>query len=426
MKPTSNKSIAARSLPLCAMRVRASFVAAGLGVFACITGCFEASEPGTLGREGMVVFQAPTDLVWSSRLAVGSTFSVAIVAKSKETTFGEGVVVTAADDAVVTVDDLEAAGDQVRFRLTAAGPGRTDLVVNQNGIDVDRISVQAAHAASTMLVDAALVGAIDSVDPRLPARFAIVDDAPVRVMVSAADGCGEPLLDAGASTVVVRGPQGVAPETLGTVVADGLATFVVMPTTAGEFSLVLETPGLSPLPWGVLASPRSAIDEVHATAAAVDADAGTVTLWGRAFVDDIEVIGQAFSWAGSERVSLSTMQAVTTTATVSFPADGEPPDDRPATVTAELMGEDASVDLLALTEGDLVNERDAPPERIVADVVDAENTGGETSTSASTSPSTSPSTSNGAGCAGDETACDPLAAGAPLWVVVRRLRRRLS
>jgi hypothetical protein len=171
----------------------------------------------------------------------------------------------------LSVDDAaeDAADGAVTAAIEVRGPGRARLVVEADGAEVDHIELQAARAVDSTLVDATILGALEAVDPRLPARFVLPDDATLRVLVSASDRCGEPLLDVGASSVAVVAADGadVDPVTLGTVSADGVAAFVVDPAAgASALSLQLQTPDLAPLTWAVTVAPRSAIDEVHAAA----------------------------------------------------------------------------------------------------------------------------------------------------------------
>lgn len=393
-------------------------VAAALAT-ASTAGCVDDTPAGTSGVRAKVVFQAPTDLVWSQTLAVGSAFDVTAVARAKKNALGAGTTVTSSDDDVAVVDTVVVDDGDVGFHVTVKAPGQIDLVVadadnaGTEGGEVDHIRLQAAKAVTTTLVDAALVGATDAVDPSLPVHFAVVAAAPARVLVAATDRCGDALLDLGASVVVVDAPEGEDPATLATVTADGPAAFLVEPAAAAlALRLQLQSPDLDPLDYDLDVVERSAIDEVKATAAAVDAAAGSVTLWGRAFVDDVEVVGQEFSWTASERVALSTPLGSATTATIAFPATDQPPDDRPATVTAEVVGEEGTVDLLALTDTSLVVTRGALPTRGSGDDDGADDTA---------------SSGGGWSCGGGET-CDALAAllpAAPLLGLRRRRRRGL-
>jgi hypothetical protein len=373
-----------------------------------LSACSEPVPAGTSGVRGKVVFQAPTELAWSERLAVGSVFDVTAVARAKKNALGDAATVDSSDADVAVVDDVSVADGALHCRVTIAGPGQSDLKVVADGAEVDHIRLQAARAVTTTLVDAALVDAAVAVDPGLPEHFAVVADATTRVLVSASDACGGALLDLGASSVVVDAPEGVDPATLASVTADGAAAFVIEPAVASALRLQLQSPGLEPLDWDVDAVARSAIDEVKPQAASADGNAGSVTLWGRAFVDDVEVVGVDFSWTASERVSLSTPTGAATTATISFPTADQPPDDRAATVTAELVGEEGTIDLLALTDTSLVTARAAAPTR-------ADDTANDDDAASDAVFS----------CGGGKT-CDPLAALLPCvpFVGLRRRRRR--
>jgi hypothetical protein len=371
--------------------------------------CVEPAPDGTTGRLGKLVFQAPTDLVWSSRLVSGSTFAVTVLARSEKNALSDDATVAVDDDSVVGLDEIEVAGGELRFRVTARSPGRADLIISDGETAIDRIGLQAAAAVDAVLVDAALVGGTDAVDPRLPGDVAVVADAETRVLVSAVDRCGEALLDLGASSVSITVPEGIDPDRIAVVNADGPAAFVVAPVAAGDFAFTLNTPGLAPLAWDVVAVERSRIDEVRVAAATADAEAGTVTLWGRAFVDDLEVVGSDFTWEASERVTLSATSGPATIATIAFADADQPPDDRPATVTAELVGEEGTLDLFALTEGELVVARGEPPQR----PAEADREGATDDAVAAA----------GAGC-GADAPCDPFVAGVALGGLRFGRRRR--
>lgn len=399
----------------CRVACRTAFsVVVSSGALLTLTACPDPRPDGTAGETGKVIFQAPSELVFSTRIAVGSRFAATAVGSSDATVLGAGSVVRSSDEAVlgVTVDEDGAGDGGFAFNVEARAPGRAALVVEEDGVELDRIAVAAARAVDTTLVDGALLGATDAVDPRLPARFTVVDDDTIRVLVSATDRCGEALLDLGASSLTLARTDGaeVEPDTLGLVQDDGAAAFVVDPAPGvTDFLLELRTPDLEVLPWTVQVAPRSAIDEVKAVVASADAEAGSARLWGRAFVDDVEVVGQEFSWTSSERVTLDLTTGAAVTATIAFPeATAENPapvDDRPATVTAEVVGEEATVDLFALQDSDLVAAREPPPSR-------------------ATPPAVAEAPSGGASC-GDgpgSTPCDPFAALLP--VLGLRLRRR--
>ncbi len=377
-------------------------------IVALALGCEEAGPEGTTGAQGKVVFQAETPLVFSSRVAVGSTFQIAIVPKNADVALSNEAVLGSGDDNVLAVTAVEA----LLFDVVITGPGRVELTVSDGGASIDSIFIEAARPVDTALVDAELLSASDAVDPRLPARFALIDDGPTRFLVSTLDKCGGPLLDLGASSVVVTGGEGVDPTSLATVTADGAAAFLVEPVlgAGGSFSVELLTPEVEGLSYDVDVVERGDIDEVHAEVAAVDTAAATVRLWGRAFVNDVDVIGLSYDWSTDLRVALDAGQGPAVTATVAFEADENGVDLRPATVSAEVFGTDDTRDLLVVQTSDLVTARDAGPVRSSPAVLDDDAaTGGATCAS----------------CEGGN-ACNALAVGAA-WALKRRrqgLRQR--
>ncbi|MDP2340051.1 MAG: hypothetical protein Q8O67_03770 [Deltaproteobacteria bacterium] len=379
-----------------------------VGVAFGLLGCVEEGPAGTTGAKGLVVFQAETALVFSSRVAVGSTFAVTTVPKDdEETKLSEATTLASADDDVVTVTRIE--GDDLAFDVVVTGPGRVELTVKDDGDDVDSIFVEAARAVDTTLVDSALLSASDAVDPRLPERFAVIDDAPTRFLVSAIDKCGGPLLDLGASQLVIRG-EGDDPTVidLAEVTADGAAAFFVEPAleSGGVFTIDLVSPDIETLSYEVDVVGRGDVDEVHAEVASVDTQAATARLWGRAFVDDVDVIGLTYDWSVDERVGLDAVSGAAVTATIGFVADEEGLDLRPATVSAEVFGTNGVTDLLVLQAGDLVVGRPLILIREVPPAEDEEVTGP-------------------ASCACTDTSggCNALAAIGAAWTLNRRRRR---
>ena len=103
----------------------------------------------------------------------------------------------------------------------------------------------------------------------------------------------------------------------------------------------------------------------------------------------------AFSWRADERVTLSASQGLAIEALVSLPAEGEPPDDRPATVTAEVLGEEGTLDLFTARQE---TDRGAPARAVVVEEGAA------------------------SGCGADP--CDPFAAA--MLIGAFALRRRVS
>ena len=391
-------------------RVVVGCVIGCVGVGGVVGGCVVEEGPeGTTGLLGKIVFVTDTPLVFSSRLAVGSTFQIRIVPASDKVVVSTQATLTSDDDKVLTVTPV--AGAAGSFDLITLAPGRVQLAVSDEGTDLDHVFVEAARAAATTLVDSAMLNASDAVDPRLPGRFGVIDDEPTRFLISALDKCGGPLLDLGASSVVVSGVGGVDPLTLATVTADGAAAFNITPVAvAGDSFLVqLVTPGIEPLDYEVDVVGRSDVNEVHAEVASVDTQASTARLWGRAFVNDIDVVGLNYDWSVDPRIALDQTTGAAVTASIAFGPDDAGVDLRPATVRAEVFGNIGTVDLLALQEGDLVQARGPVPERAGSDAL---------------APTDSADASGSCtSCGGGGEACNALAlAGA--WGLRRRRRPR--
>ncbi len=342
-------------------------------VAAALTGCVPATGAGeAVGKEGKVVFDAETNLAFSTRLVVGSAFVVGFKARSDE---DKGAVAKAllesSDDKVLTVD----AGGRVEI----TGPGAAELQVNGPDGTVDSIDIHAGKAGATTLVDPVLLAAAPEVDARLPDAFAIHKDLDTGLEVSALDTCGGELLDLHASSLEVGGATSTA-------AAAGPASFVVHAVDAGDVTLTLHTPGLDDLAYTVHSIDPAQVDEVDVAVTSAD-DQGNVTLWGRAFENDVELIGDLnFSWSSDERVTLNGLQGMVVDGSVSFPADGEPPDDRPAEVSAEVFGETGTLDLLQAGLTTTTSRGD--PARVLDDA----------------------SSGAGGGCGGSSAPCDPEAA----------------
>jgi hypothetical protein len=212
------------------------------------------------------------------------------------------------------------------------------------------------------------------------------------------------LLDLGASSVVITGDDGA------TVTSDGAAAVLVEPTAAagGSFTVELVTPEIETLSFAVDVVGRGDVDEVHAEVASVDTQASTARVWGRAFVDDVDVIGLTYDWSVDERVGLDAINGPAVTASIGFVPDEAGVDLRPATITAEVFGTAGVTDLLVLQSGDLVAARPAINVRAVVDADDD-----------------SDDDSGGASCAACTDAgggCNALAIGAA-WALLRRRRR---
>jgi hypothetical protein len=317
------------------------------------TSCGGASigENEIVGRQGTVVFGAETKLAFTQRVVAGSTFPVSFRAVDEEDLPLTGGVLRSTNVAVLTIDPGSA-------RLALIAPGTADLEVVIDGEVVDAIALHAGKPGASTLVDGALLALTDTVDARLPSSFAIRTDVEHTLLVAAVDVCGGELIDLHASTL--EATDGVA----ASIEDGGLAAFTLKTQVAGDVALALKTPGLDDLSYSVQSIERSQVDEVDVAVTQAD-DAGNVTLWGRAFADDIELIGDLdLSWTADERVTLVAAQGTIVTAAVSFPAEGEPPDDRPAAVRAEVFGEEGAVDLLTAT---FTTERGTPARELAAE-----------------------------------------------------------
>ena len=327
-----------------------------------LAGCIDEGPDGTTGAKGKVVFQTELEAIFSNPVAVGSRFHVDFVAKDDDEVDLDGatLVVDVDGDGNEGNADIEANDDG--FDVTLTKPGSVHLAVRTDAV-VDFINVEARDVDDTSLVDGAVLVASDVVDARVPGRFAVLADQGTTLLVSAVDACSAGVIDLGASTVRVVVDEGVDPITVATVSGDGANGFVIVPAEdVSGFVLELDSPGLAPLQYEIDVVGRNDVDEVHAEVASVDSNANTARLWGRAFANDIDVVGLDFDWSADPRVALDAIAGAAVTATISFPTDGTV-DDRPATVTAEALGERGTVDLLALQSGALVAARDAPPAR---------------------------------------------------------------
>ncbi|MBI1945401.1 MAG: hypothetical protein HYS27_06880 [Deltaproteobacteria bacterium] len=356
-----------------------------------LVACPANDQPeGVEGKEGVALFLAETDTVFTATLVVGSSTKVSVAPVDVATPLAEGARLRSGDRALVTVDEPDEDG---LAQVTFAAAGQTTLeLADADGTVIDAIDVKAAVPGATTLVDGDLLAASTVVDARLPAEgWGFLVDRELTLMVSAVDRCGGDLLDLHASKVRT---DEATPATV-TVEPGAPATFTAEASAAGDVGLVLDTPGLELLAYQVQALEGGDVDEVAVSAASAD-DTGRMSLWGRAYANDVEVVGPlAFSWRADERVALSASTGLAIEVQVSFPAEGEPPDDRPATVTAEVLGEEGTLDLFTAQQQ---TDRGAPARTVVVEAAPA------------------------AGCGGDP--CDPFAAAALLGAVA--LRRRLA
>jgi hypothetical protein len=326
-------------------------------VVALSFGCgVDVDENETIGRDGVIKFGAETKLAFSQRIAAGSSFEVSFDAADSEELNVAGATLRSSDEDVATI----AAGSNARSgRVTLVKPGTFDLEVVQDGTVLDRIALRSGKVGATSLVDGDLFLATDNVDARLPASFAIRTDTAHQLFVTAVDVCGGDLLDLGASTLETVDGVPVSIERL------GFSQFSIETQVPGDVNLVLQTPGIDDLAYDVSSVDAAQVDEVSANVVTAD-ETGSVVLWGRAFADDVELVGPLdFSWTADPRVTLVAFQGPVTSGTVFFPLQGEPADDRPAVVTAEVFGEPGSVDLLA--QLNFVNTRGPPARELVVE-----------------------------------------------------------
>ena len=355
-------------------------------------GCAPGETPeGVLGEERLVYFEAPSDQVFAARLLVGSRFGVELHARREEDAARLGGGELTSSDAsvasVARVDGPDPDLDEDDFDVVLVGAGEAELIaIDAGGEELDRVRVRAAAAERVELLDAKLVGA--SVDARLPAQLALLEDSSALFGVSAVDRCGGALL-AFDAVEVTSSDEGVA-----RVSSDDGVVFEVETRTAGEVELEVAAASGASSTFAVEVIAPEVIDRVQVRAAA--AQQNQAELWARAFAADLEVVGLDYTWSSSERVSLSRDRGPNVIATISFPAEGAPPDTRPAIVEAEAHGEEGRLDLLSLRSEDLVTSRVPPRE--------------------------APTPTPAAGCGSEP--CDPTAAAALGVLWLPRLRRR--
>lgn len=387
------------------------------------TSCLAASgKTGVPGELGAVLFAAPSELVFSERLLVGGTLSLRLVARrTADDLIIPRASLRSSDEAIASVQEVEvlpaAEGDHMELHAQVAllAAGEVRLEVHADDALLDQIPVRVVAPAKLGLLDGLLVAS--DVDARLPAAFALADGTTTPIVLEATDRCGGAALDFGAVLVTVE-DAGAAELGSSADSSDEAssasplevnvdATSMSMTVTAVLPSddplsprskrIVLSHPALvEPVSYGVKVVAPSAVDEVDVEV--VTANPTEASLWARAYSDDVEVIGLSYSWESSERVALNRREGTVASATVSFPEAGEPADERPALVGAEVYGTTGERDLLALTStADLVTSR-LPARELVAPV--------------------------GPSCGDTESACDPY--GVALLMVGLRSRRRLS
>lgn len=413
--------VSVREVSLREVSVRAALL---LVATSLVVGCVPSSgKSGVPGELDVALFEAPTELVFSQRVTVGSRFDVFIVGRRTD---DEARVlqspVTSSDDGVLSVVASELVedgeGDEAteRRRVTVelVGRGEAALVLGGDGADpIDRILLRAAEPKKVELLDGTLLGSV--VDSRLPERFSLVDSREVFFVIGATDRCGGGVLDLGGVLVEALDPASseelpVMTPYLTAVRSDETGALLATPSlpdddplSPRETLLQVSAPGLTePVRYEVKVAPASAVDEVDVAVAT--AEPGKATLWGRAFTDDLEVLGLSFDWSSNARVTLDPSEGPMTVANISFPAEGEPADERPALVTAEVFGTEEDLDLLTLQDESALKTGRVPP-------------GADETPAAPVGPSC------GGGAA---TPCDPYQAAFALGALFlgRRLKRR--
>ena len=376
--------------------------------------CGTGSEvvPGKGGLDGVLAFEAPDDLFFETNIAVGSVFEIVarpgLSTEDKDILQGE-VDVGTSNASIMTVVPVDNDNGVFTFRITVVGGGNARIAVTKGDKVIDRLDLGAVPVGTTSLVDGTLLG-FPGIDVSLPARFSLIESREVNIVVAAVDRCGNGIIDVGASNLRIEPRSAdIGADDVAVVDNEGLTGFLVTPVQAGaDFDIVLETPGLLPLRYRVDSVDASNVDNTEIAIATADGDAGTALAWGRAFADDIEVIGLDYSWSGDQpRLSFTVFDGPATTVTIAALAVDEFGNaiDQPATMYADALGESAELDLLTVSTTSLVVARDPAPVR--EDDEEEE-----------------PTTETASGC-GDtsSTVCDPLAALLPA-IGLRRLTRR--
>ena len=393
------------------MRELRALTVVAIAALATAGDCAQGPETveGIGGLDGVLAFAAPADQFFSTGIVIGSVFEiVARPGLQTDKDVLDGIVdVGSTNPEVLAVEPVGVERGAFTFRVTVTGRGRARLAVTADGKVLDRVNLSGVPAATTSLVDAMLLG-FPGLDIGLPARFALIESREVNLAVAAVDKCGNGLIDAGASVLRIqpRDPGSTADD-VAVVERDGITGYSVSALADNaDFAIVLETPGLAPLSYRVDAVDASNVDDVKINVASADGDSGAALAWGRAFADDIEVIGLSYAWSADRRVSLGAFDSPAVNVSVAPLETDEFGNtiDAPAELYADVLGESASIDLIALTSASLNASRGPGPVRA-----------GETK------PDTNV---DAGGCGGGEsTVCDPLAALLPA-LGLRRLRRR--
>jgi hypothetical protein len=229
-------------------------------------------------------------------------------------------------------------------------PGTAFLELRaEDGELLDRVALEADRAESLDLLDAKIVGA--NVDARVPGSFGVVLNANTPFFLAATAECGGALLAVGGAAR----PEVSDPTVLEVTPSAEVSGWTLVGLDEGVVELSFTTPSGLAVVWDVEVVRGAFVDEVRAAPAA--SEQPRMELWGRAFASGIEVIGVEYTWSASERVTLSRTSGPNVIATVPYPAEGEPADERPAVVTASAFGEQGTVDIFRQTNADLVGTR---------------------------------------------------------------------
>lgn len=325
-------------------------------VLALISACDPFANPpsGSLGEEGRVYFQPEVEGVTSVPLMVGSVFTMAAEEAKEDdrAKVAAGYFVSMNSDVIEVVEGGTLGGT---FRVSGAGTAAVE-VHSESGERLDSITLAADEASLIELLDAKLVGA--SVDARLPARFAIAEGVDAPFFVAAESACGDALLALGGFTATFEDG------TLATFERSeeaGDLTHFLRPQAIGQTNFLLENETGATIDYELEVVAEDDIDVVTNTPAA--SESPTVEFWGRAFASGTEVIGLDYNWSSPNgRVTVSRAQGPNVIASVTFPAEGEPEDTRPAEIQAEVFGVTDVVDIFTLQTADLVGQRVEPRE----------------------------------------------------------------
>lgn len=242
------------------------------------------------------------------------------------------------------------------FWVEILAPGEVTLSLEDESGVLDHISLTAAHARQLHLLEVNLLGS--DLDARLPARFGLTSEAaPREVGIAAEDRCGGALLALDAIALAS------SDEEVCTVVRQSALTFGLTPLAAGSTELHWMPRGPVALDvvepaYGLSVVGEEDIDRVRLDVAKVEDN--TALVWARGFAADVEVVDVEYRWEASERVELDRTRGPWVYASISFPAEDEAPDDRPAEVSARWQENEKEIDLLQVRENEINRTRIAP------------------------------------------------------------------